>query len=360
MAKTFDLTKISSGKTALEVKNKVLAEKPVDKNSKILENNSQILESKAEVVSPAQEKLTLKTVQEQAATRTETAQGEAQTPTLPNTPENSKSVVLERPLNNGVQTEYKQGTEQSTKLKQTEYNQSTNGVQNWTYFQIKGNEKKLLDFVFLKCDQIASRISPPLSPEVLASVYGEPNLKNKNTAKVCMRRLVTDKKMLKRLGSVCGRGGYTQVELSEHLFLTIKQNLSEYKPSTNGVQTDNKQGTQQGTQQGTNGSSKVDSNFNNNLTNYPEGLDWFKHLDFKPIDPIRPMQVNQSIRTLVVQSLSQDQAQDFINRFQSWAATQGKINNPLAFFCDKLKEFASNKDSAVLSHKTEDERKLEA
>ena len=158
-------------------------------------------------------------------------------------------------VQNDIETEYKQGTQQGTKSKQTEYKQGTNGVQNWTYFQIKGNEKKLLDFVFTKCDQIASRISPPLSPEILASVYGEVNLKNKNTAKVCLRRLVTDKKMIKRLGSVCGRGGYTQVELSEHLFLTIKQSLTEYKQGTNGVQNDNKQGTQQGTQQGTNGPS---------------------------------------------------------------------------------------------------------
>jgi hypothetical protein len=107
-------------------------------------------------------------------------------------------------------------------------------------------------------------------------------------------------------------------------------------------------------------SSKIDSNINNNLTNYQESSEWFKQLDFKPISPITAMQVNQSIRHLVVQSLNQEQAQDFINRFQSWATTQRKINNPIAFFCDKLKEFASNKDSAVLSHKTEDERKFEA
>lgn len=87
---------------------------------------------------------------------------------------------------------------------------------------------------------------------------------------------------------------------------------------------------------------------------------WFKSLDFSPVSPIGAMQVNSSIRTLVQEKLQREQVQEFLNRFKNWLATQQKIQNPLAIFCDRLKEFATEGDSAILSVMTDQEREIEA
>lgn len=260
MAKKFDLTTISSGKTAAEVRQKVLSSESSANNSKVSESDSKNLEKNEPLIQSPTEFLS-------ASVESPQAQGVATALPLASVPEISKSANSERPSQNRVQTEYKQSTERGTESKRTEYNESTNGVQNWTYFRLKGNEKKLMDFVFLKCDQIASKISPPLSLETLASIYGEPSLKNKNTAKVCLRRLVTDKKLLKRSGSETGRGGYTQVELSEGLFMTIKAHFQSNNQGINGVQSVDKQSTQQSTQQSTNPPYSSSTSFSEDINN---------------------------------------------------------------------------------------------
>ena len=129
------------------------------------------------------------------------------------------------------------------------------------------------------------------------------------------------------------------------------------------------------TQLNTNPSSKLVSN-NINNTNYlskAEGTHladnpglavskvpstWFKELDFSPVSPWSAMQVNSSIRNLVQEKLQPEQVQDFLNRFKSWLFAQQKVQNPLGMFCDKLKEFATEGDSAILNAMTDEDREL--
>ena len=92
----------------------------------------------------------------------------------------------------------------------------------------------------------------------------------------------------------------------------------------------------------------------------PNSPTWFKTLDFAPVAPITALQVNSSIRSFVEANLQPDTVQSFINRFLPWLATQGKVNSVIAIFCDKLKEFAKEKDSPVLYVMTEDEIRIES
>ena len=71
------------------------------------------------------------------------------------------------------------------------------------------------------------------------------------------------------------------------------------------------------------------------------------------------MQVNSSIRDLVQERLSPEIVQEFLNKFKSWLAQQSRIQNPLAMFCEKLKELAVEGDSAILACMTEEERLIE-
>ena len=96
-----------------------------------------------------------------------------------------------------------------------------------------------------------------------------------------------------------------------------------------------------------------DKNLEVKLTN-----NWFDLLDFSPVSPIGPMQVNSSIRNLVQEKLQPEQVQDFLNRFKSWLFAQQKVQNPLGMFCDKLKEFATEGDSAILNAMTDEDREL--
>jgi len=87
---------------------------------------------------------------------------------------------------------------------------------------------------------------------------------------------------------------------------------------------------------------------------------WFKELDFSSVKPIGPMVVNSSIRAMVQEKLKPELVQEFLNRFTSWLATQGKISSPTGIFCDKLKELAREGDSPVLACMTAAEREVEA
>jgi hypothetical protein len=128
----------------------------------------------------------------------------------------------------------------------------------------------------------------------------------------------------------------------------------------------------------TNLSSKIDSiNFKKNLSNYLEtsevGKDvdkrnetkktetWFMNLDFSAVSPIKATHVNSSIRNLVQATLNPDDVQSFLNRYKSWMTTQdiSKIKNPIALFCEKLKEFATFKKSDVEDSITDEERQTE-
>ena len=105
----------------------------------------------------------------------------------------------------------------------------------------------------------------------------------------------------------------------------------------------------------------------NNLTNYTREVHNpteiknfnFNELDFATVSPLRPMQVNSSIRKLAQERLQLEEMQTFIDKFMIWVGTQKNVNSILGLFCSKIKEFAEEGDSPVLSVQTEAERQLE-
>ena len=152
-----------------------------------------------------------------------------------------------------------------------------------------------------------------------------------------------------------------QLEASFDAIKIYAKNRDYLKLKANKVDTN--AGTEPGTNAGTNLSSKLVSTINNNLTNSLEPKfekpTWFKDLNFTAVHPIGPMQVNSSIRDLVQERLNPDTVQEFLNKFKSWLAQQSRIQNPLAMFCEKLKELAVEGDSAILACMTEEERQIE-
>ena len=210
-----------------------------------------------------------------------------------------------------------------------------------------------------------SRITGPISIEGITSLA---KINGKKTTQTVIYRLEKEG-FLKRDSFKVGRGGWTSYEIPHEVYnqllkltTVVQQNLQQLH---------NKPTTQPTTQPTTHAPSKlVSNNINNNyLFNTEEKLtceqlskdtSWFKTLDFSPVSPIGAMQVNSSIRILVQEKLQPEQVQEFLNRFKNWLATQQKIQNPLAIFCDRLKEFATEGDSAILSVMTDQEREIEA
>lgn len=202
------------------------------------------------------------------------------------------------------------------------------------------------------------------------------------TIKGTISRLIKEKMLFQVIDYRTGASGWTKYAINPIAFEIYSSNKNifefvfEYKSNTDS-----------NTNSNTKRSSKiVRNNYNTKLTNSAElysntrindfqksnlssnqesksnsiQVNWFKQLDFLPVSPIGPMQVNSSIRNLVQEKLQPEQVQDFLNRFKSWLTTQHKIQNPVAIFCDRLKEFATEGDSAVLSVMTDQEREIEA
>ena len=194
---------------------------------------------------------------------------------------------------------------------------------------------------------------------------------NTGSIKTTTRRLSL--KNLFNNQTLIGRGKKEiYLEANMDMIKFYSKNRAFYKAKLNLVNTD--ADTAPNTNANTKPSSKIDSIYNN--TNYLTGepdtnetqattqqqaqnLGWFKSLNFLAIPYIKPMMVNSAIRTLVETKLDPDDVQMFINKFKNWLVTQNRIQNPLAIFCDKLKEFANEGDSPVLAVMSDEEMQVE-
>ncbi len=237
------------------------------------------------------------------------------------------------------------------------------------FLKLSGNRKKILETVFFLCQKNGSLTTGPLSRdsfENLTGIDGE-------VIRVTCNRLVSEG-YLQKTESKRGAGGFLVFEINH---LVYSQILASSFHNNSGIipeQFRNNSVTDNVTDNETSPSSKlVSNNINNNYLTISEQskpidkptipvaqvqTSWFKELDFSAVAPISPMQVNSSIRNLVQEKLQPEQVQDFLNRFNSWLKTQQKIQNPLAIFCDRLKEFATEGDSAILSAMTDQEKKM--
>lgn len=221
---------------------------------------------------------------------------------------------------------------------------------------ISGAQRVILDFLFEQCVFNNSLITPPLTKE---SLLAKTQIKEE-TALSSIKRL-RSKHLIDRVDYKDGKGGWTRYKLAEITYkelLNIKNTRTPFVISSEQSNVRAKVGSIVSADP----SSKIDRNLNN-ITNYTNAptlhISWFKALNFVPVSPINPMQVNTSIRKLVEEKLSQDDVQNFINRFMTWLSGQGRVNSALALFCDKLKEYANEGDSAVLYVQTSDEIQIE-
>lgn len=228
---------------------------------------------------------------------------------------------------------------------------------------LSGSQRILLEFLFDQCVFNNSLITPPITKEQLLRVT---SLKEE-TALSSIKRL-RSKFLIDRSQYKDGKAGWTKYKLSEITYKEIINFRNSKSPFAGPINFEaHNVRAKVGAGVRANPPSKIDSNLNNVsiLTNAPTlsaptNTGWFKTLDFSLVAPISPMQVNTSIRNLVESQLTFDDVQNFINRFLPWLSTQSKVNNVIAIFCDRLKEYAREGDSAVLYVMTEAEIKLES
>lgn len=252
---------------------------------------------------------------------------------------------------NSVQSEGKVSAVVSAKIKNLE---DEFLLPNESALTVTGAQKSILDFIYDQCVWNQGLVTGPITKVQLIKA----TKLNEETALSAIKRL-RKKKMIDRHSYKDGKAGWTQyriAELSYKEILTFRQN---YQSSYLLAQ--QSQGKVSAVVSASS-PSKLDSNINN-ISNYTSAptyqATWFKSLDFTPVFPINPMQVNSSIRKLVEERLSPDDTQSFINRFMTWLSGQGRVNSPIAIFCDKLKEYANEGDSAILYVKTQDEIQME-
>ncbi|MGZ3815910.1 MAG: hypothetical protein ACXWRG_06635 [Bdellovibrio sp.] len=225
--------------------------------------------------------------------------------------------------------------------------------------RLSGNKFLIVQTIFEFCQERGSSNTGPISRETFETRTGIDG----EVIRVTCIRLIKEG-YLYLIESKRGNGGYTIYELHPNTHSQLISGYFRNNSVTAPEQKRNNSVTESVTDSVTNASSKIDSKNINNLTNYlvkdAVAPTWFKELDFSKVQPIGPMMVNSSIRTLVQQKLNPEIVQDFINRFTSWMATQSKISNPVGIFCDKLKELSNEGDSPVLQAMTEEDRQVEA
>ncbi len=260
------------------------------------------------------------------------------------------------PLQTGHNEVTKRDTEPSTKR---DTKSSLNLTLDQQIQSLKGNSARL--FINLCERSISSG-----STEIITT-YHELSFTNsiaRGSIETTLKRLCINKGLLSKRADGGGAGARVYINMNHEVLVSFSKHKSLLQTF---AQTGHKQVTERDTEpstkRDTNPSSKLVSNINNNLTNSLEPKvekpTWFKDLNFTPVHPIGPMQVNSSIRDLVQERLNPDTVQEFLNKFKSWLAQQSRIQNPLAMFCEKLKELAVEGDSAILACMTEEERQIE-
>jgi hypothetical protein len=250
--------------------------------------------------------------------------------------------------------------------------QTYNGDFNVGINRLTGLNLALLRNIFEICLNEGSRITGPLNLETITNLSG---IKNTKTTQTIIYRL-EKQGYLFRNAFKAGRGGWTSYEIPTEIYNQLLQYNSKLTTNIqrNSQLTYNKYTSELTTQSTTTSPSKIDSIFNN--TNYLTGeqdtngtkslsqspaqsLSWFKDLDFSQIPIIRPMLVNSAIRKQVESELDRDDVQIFINKFKNWLASQHKIQNPVAIFCEKLKEWCNEGASDVLYALSDEEIEIE-
>ena len=231
---------------------------------------------------------------------------------------------------------------------------------------LKGNSAKL--FIYI-CDSL---ISAGLSEFICSYDQLAFDTKiSRGSIETTLKRLSFEKDLIVKKSDRGGIGARLYLSIDHEVFLLFSKYQSFIKST---FETGHNEDTKSHTKRDTKPSSKIDSIYNN--TNYLSGepdkdptkivaqpsaqnSSWFKDLDFSQVPIIRPMLVNSAIRKQVESELDRDDVQIFINKFKNWLASQHKIQNPVAIFCEKLKEWCNEGASDVLYALSDEEIEIE-
>lgn len=220
--------------------------------------------------------------------------------------------------------------------------------------KLSRKQMSVVEYLFSLCSMEADRISPPLSRRDIGEALGI----NTETLKSALRVLTTEN-YIGVAAWKAGKTGWTRYILNDKVFFDLMQTKNSHPIRSAITQ------FKSGDKSGETASRQIDRNINNNLSikssSPNSGSGWFMSLDFSALPgSFRPGMVNSAIRRLVEESCDKEQAQDFINRFPQFLASQNgaKLSNPVAFFSSQLKEFAAG-STLVLDYPTAEEVRLE-
>ena len=222
----------------------------------------------------------------------------------------------------------KQVTKQITNGQQTGNKRVAKQITNPSIFDVTGNERKLLNFIFQICRNKGSKVTPCLTLDLM---LGGTNISSKGVLKMTILRLVNEKSVLEKSQSKTGRGGWVKFKIPDHIYQELIFE-TDNKQVTNGQQTGNKQITKQVTEQVTNppSSSISFNNINNKLTTMEPAFnpaevpgqqqlgpqfdnDW-QNIDISPLQSIGF--TNHHLSQLFTKNmLTPKQVQDSINAF---------------------------------------------
>ncbi len=245
---------------------------------------------------------------------------------------------------NPAQTGHKRDTMTDTK-------RDTNKTQNYSVDSciksLKGNSARLFVYV---CDSLILKELTELVCSYDQLAY-ETNI-SRGSIETTLKRLCIEKQLIIKKTDKGGAGAKIYLSIEQEVFLNYTKYQTYLK---NNINTGHKRDTMTDTKRDTNPPSKLVSN--NILTNYTGESDhnistnhnaWFKDLDFSRLPIIRPMMINAAIRKQVEEKLDRDDVQFFIYKFKNWLTTQQRVQNPVAIFCEKLKEWCIEGDTDVL------------
>ena len=135
---------------------------------------------------------------------------------IPEKKPKNKQVTIGKQAGNKQVTIGKQtGNKQVTIGKQTGNKQVTKRVTNLSIFDVTGNERKLLDFVFQICRNNGSKLTPCLTLDFMLEGT---NMRSKGVLKTTIIRLVNKKGILEKSQSKTGRGGWVKFKIPDHIY----------------------------------------------------------------------------------------------------------------------------------------------
>jgi|SaaInlStandDraft_5_1057022.scaffolds.fasta_scaffold07067_5 hypothetical protein len=209
-------------------------------------------------------------------------------------------------------------------------------VANFSIFDTSGNERKILETIFLICRNNGTKTSPPLTLDLLLS---STKLSTKDVLKNAIHRLTHEKNLLIRDSSKTGRGGWIKFRFPDHIFQSLIIETDSKRVAI-GEQTGSKQVAERVAEQVASVSSSSSSfNINNkpttneqtNIFELPQ--EWLD-IDFSELDGFSIHHLKQLYQREVS---SPDQLQNSINAFvfdlkENGKATRIKSKDPIPYF----------------------------